>query len=76
MAKKKKSWQEKLADSKGLPKVEPINEKMSQRWGMGTFVIPAPIEVDEIMKKVPERRLITVNQIREKLAKKHHADIG
>lgn len=76
MASKKRSWQEKLADSKDFPKVVPITADMSQRWGTGTVVIPAPIEVDEIMKKVPEGRLITINQIREKLAKKHDADIG
>ncbi len=53
MAKKRTSWQEKLADSKNLPRVEEITVKMSQRWGTGTFVIPAPIEVDEIMARVP-----------------------
>jgi len=76
MVKVKKSWQEKLADSKGLPKVEEITDKMSQRWGTGTVVIPAPIEVDEIMKKVPKGKLITVNRIRGILAQKHGATIG
>jgi len=71
-----KSWQEKLADSKGLPKVEKITEKMSKRWGTGTVVIPAPKEVDEIMKKVPKGKLITINEIRAILAKKHGATIG
>jgi alkylated DNA nucleotide flippase Atl1 len=70
------SWQKKLADSKGLPKVEKITGKMSTRWGIGTVVIPAPREVDEIMKKVPKGRLITINQIRSILAKKHRATIG
>jgi hypothetical protein len=74
--KKKKSWQEKLSDSKNLPKVVKIEGKMSTRWGTGTVVIPAPIEVDEIMKKVPKGKLITINQIREILAKKHCATIG
>ena len=45
------SWQEKLADSKDLPKVVEINDRMSQRWGMGTCVIPAPKEVDELIRK-------------------------
>jgi len=76
MAKTRKSWREKLADSKDLPKVEKITGKMSQRWGTGTFVIPAPVEVDEIMKEVPEGKLITINQIREALARKHGASIG
>jgi hypothetical protein len=74
--KTKKSWQEKLMDSKGLPKVEEITEKMSKRWGTGTVVIPAPVEVDEIMRRVPKGKLITINQIREILAKKHKATIG
>lgn len=73
---KPKSWREKLHDAKGLPKVEEITPKMSQRWGSGTVVIPAPIEVDEIMREVPEGKLITMDQIREKLARKHGATIG
>jgi len=76
MAKARKSWQEKLTDSKGLPKVVEINDKMSKRWGEGTVVIPAPIEVDEIMKQVPRGKVITSGQIREYLAKKHGASIG
>jgi len=71
-----KSWREKLADSKDLPKVIEINDKMSKRWGTGTCVIPAPKEVDEIMRKIPKGRLITINEIRETLAKKHGAGIG
>ena len=74
--KTRKTWQEKLADSKDLPRVVEITGKMSTRWGTGTFVIPAPIEVDEIMQKVPEGKLITVNEIRAILAKKHSASIG
>lgn len=70
------SWQKKLEDSKGLPKVEKITEKMSKRWGTGTVVIPAPKEVDEIMKRVPEGKIITINKIREILAQKHGATIG
>ncbi len=75
-SKKRKSWQEKLHDSKGLPRVEKITAKMSTRWGTGTVVIPAPIEVDEIMSKVSKGKLITINQIRSILAQKHNATIG
>ncbi len=74
--KPKKSWREKLADSKDLPKVVEIDEKMSKRWGTGTVVIPAPVEVDEIMRSVPEGKLITINEIREILAVRHGATIG
>ena len=54
---RKKSWREKLHDSKDLPRVEVITEKMSKRWGTGTVVIPAPIEVDEIMRNIPRGKL-------------------
>ncbi len=74
--KKKTTWQEKLTGSKDLPRVETIDEKKSKRWGSGTFVIPAPLEVDAIMRKVPKGKLITINEIRQILAKKHHATIG
>ena len=76
MPKLKKSWQEKLADSKDFPRVVKIEGKMSTRWGTGTVCIPAPIEVDEIMKKVPKGRLITINQIRKVVAKRHGATMG
>jgi alkylated DNA nucleotide flippase Atl1 len=72
----KKSWRGKLADTKGLPRVEKITEKMSKRWGEGTVVIPSPLEVDEIMKKVPKGKVITIHEIRSLLARKHGATIG
>lgn len=74
--KMRKSWREKLADSKDLPKVVEITGKMSTRWGTGTVCIPAPMEVDDIMRQVPRGKLITINQIRDMLAKKHSATMG
>ncbi len=74
--KTRKTWQEKLADDKDLPRVVEITGKMSKRWGTGTVCIPAPREVDEIMRKVPRGKLITINQIREIVAQKHGASIG
>ena len=73
---KRKSWTEKLKNSKGLPQVQKITDKMSKRWGTGTVVIPAPMEVDEIMRRVHEGKLTTINEIRAALAKKHEATIG
>ena len=76
MPKPKKSWQEKLADSKGLPKVGKIDGRLSKRWGTGTMVIPAPHEVDQLMKQVPLGKLITIDQIRQALARKHRTTIA
>jgi predicted nucleotide-binding protein (sugar kinase/HSP70/actin superfamily) len=74
--KKKTSWREKLSDSKGLPRVERFDKKKGKNWPAGTYCLPAPIEVDEIMQKVPKGKLITINEIRQILAKKHKADFG
>ncbi len=57
----RKSWQDKLADSKDLPK---------------TMVIPAPAEVDGVMRRVPKGRLATISEIRACLARKHKTDIA
>ena len=73
---RRKTWREKLADDKDLPKVVEITGKMSKKWGEGTIAIPAPREVDAIMRKVPEGRLITINEIRETVALKHRATCG
>ena len=75
MAKLKKTWKQKLYEDKKAEVVE-ITENMSQKWGTGTCVIPAPIEVNEIMRIVPSGKLITINQIRETLARRHGATIG
>jgi alkylated DNA nucleotide flippase Atl1 len=72
----KKSWKEKLGDSKGLPKVGSIEGKMSARWGTGTMVIPSPTEVNAIMREVPSGKIITINEIRALLASKHNVTIG
>ncbi len=67
---KRKSWQEKLADNKGLPKIGKVDDK-SSRWGTGTMVIPAPLEVDELMRRVPKGRVTTIHHLRQALARKH-----
>jgi alkylated DNA nucleotide flippase Atl1 len=71
----RKSWQEKLADNKGLPRVEKMPSKMVARWGAGTLLIPAPLEVDALMKRVPRGKVTTINEIRAALAKKHRATV-
>jgi len=57
----RKTWREKLAESKDLPK---------------TMVIPSPLEVDEAMRRVPKGKLATINEIRACLATKHGTDIA
>jgi alkylated DNA nucleotide flippase Atl1 len=72
----KKTWREKLSDDKDLPRVVEIDQRMSARWGEGTVVIPAPREVDALMRRVPEGKLTTINCLREILASRHGATIA
>src|SRR5947209_3028597 len=74
--KAKKSWREKLTDSKGLHKVAQVCGNMTKRWGQGTMVIPSPVEVDALMKEVPKGRVVTINELRAALAARHKADFA
>jgi hypothetical protein len=79
MVKSKETWREKLgstAQKQNLPRVEPAEGKMADKFGHGTMVIPSPVEVDKLMKSVPAGKLITINQIREYMAKKYNASYG
>ncbi|MSU59294.1 MAG: hypothetical protein EXS35_14185 [Pedosphaera sp.] len=72
--KTRKTWREKLADDKGLPKVGRVEGGKGVRSGEGLMVIPAPREVDALMKTVPRGKVTTINELRAALAKKHQAD--
>lgn len=72
----RKTWREKLLDDQDLSKVSVIEGGMSKRWGDGMCVIPAPREVDEIMKSVPKGRLITTKEIQATIAQKYNATLA
>jgi len=72
----KRSWREKLADDKDLPKVSVVPKSLSKRLGTGTFVVPAPREVDAAMKKIRSGELTTIDALRKALAKKHRTTIA
>lgn len=69
-------WQEKLQNSKDLPKVVVLNKSDQQHWHGQTMVVPVPSEVNELMASVLKGKLITIDVIRQKLAKKHKTDIA
>lgn len=75
-SRKATSWREKLADDKGLPRVIEITGRLRQSWGEGTCAIPAPREVDALIRRVPKGRVTTVNELRAAIAKQHGATFG
>jgi hypothetical protein len=74
--KPRKTWREKLADDKDLPKVVHIKPADRARWKGATLVVPAPREVDALMQKVPQGKLVTVNELRAALARQHGTEVG
>ncbi|MEM2088965.1 MAG: MGMT family protein [Thermoproteota archaeon] len=79
MSYRRKSWQEKLVDKKGLPKILRLEKsfpcynavhKMGAEAG-DKVVLVNPSEVVEVMKSVPKGRLITIVEICGKIARKH-----
>lgn len=77
---KKKSWQEKLIDKKGLPKILNLKKgfpcynavhRMGAEEG-DELVLVNPSEVIEIMRKVPKGKLITILEICKQIARKHN----
>ena len=72
--KKHKSWTEKMN-----PKMQPrIITDMSARWqekfGSGKMLIATPHLVDHLIRQVPKGKLVTVNFLREKLARDFKTD--
>ena len=63
----------KACDSKGLPKFVEVSPGMAGKWGAKAsdmMIIPAPFEVDGVMKKEPEGRLITMKELKQALIRK------
>lgn len=67
----RKSWREKLADDKDLPRVIRLAGPAVARWGGKTMVIAAPREVDALMRQVPKGQVTTINALRAALARQH-----
>ena len=72
--KAKKTWAEKLADSKNLPRVIKLDSAAARRWGGQTLAIPAPRDVDALMRTVPAGRVTTINELRAAIARQHRVE--
>jgi alkylated DNA nucleotide flippase Atl1 len=66
-------WREKM-EKPQEPKLVQVPPKMSQ-FGKGMMLIPTPKLVDGIVRQVPRGRLVTVGEIRRRLAADFSADV-
>ena len=69
----RKSWQEKL-HNQDHSKIVDIPPRMAKRLGTGTMLIPKPIDVDALIRKTKKGKLVTVSEIRSKLARDNGVD--
>ena len=70
-----KSAIEKIREDKSI-KITELPDTMN-KWGPpgAALLISTPKEIDAVMARVPKGKLITTNEIRSHLAKKHKADV-
>lgn len=75
MARARKSWREKLENPvPGLPKVCEVPDKWVKMMGGRQILVPTPMMVDNYVRTVPKRKLVTVGRIRRQLAESFKAD--
>jgi len=67
-------WREKL-EKRQEPKIVDVPPRMQRQCGEGKMLIPRPLDVDALAREVPRGKLVTVNQIRARLAAEHGADV-
>jgi hypothetical protein len=70
---KRQSWLEKM-EKPQEPRVVETPPKMQRQFGAGRMLIATPALVDALMRKPSSGQLVTVNQIRQRLAEDFGAD--
>ncbi|MGN1031366.1 MAG: MGMT family protein [Butyricicoccaceae bacterium] len=64
-----------LHDSKDMPKFQTITDPKSiEKYGGDRMYFAPPIAYDEVMRRVPQGKVITVGNIREYFARENGAD--
>jgi hypothetical protein len=67
------TWRAKL-EKEQEPKLVDVPAKWARRIGEGKMLIPTPLLVDALIRKIEHGKLATVGQIRERLARDFNAD--
>ena len=71
----KKDFNAMMKNNKDMPKIQIVeDEKTIKKYGGTKMFFAPPIYYDELMKKVPKGKLITVGQMRDYFAKQNNAD--
>ncbi len=69
------SWREKL-ERTDHSKIVEIPAAMAKRLGTGTMLIPKPLDVDALIRKTKKGKLVTVSEIRSRLARDNKVEVA
>ena len=71
----KKDFNAMLRDNKDMPKLQIITDAKSiEKYGGNRMYFAPPMDYDQVMKRIPQGKVITVGKIREYFAKLNDAD--
>nr|WP_296266134.1 MGMT family protein [uncultured Merdimonas sp.] len=71
----KKDFNAMLHKDTGMPKIQVVTDEATiKKYGGERMFFAPPVTYDEIMKRIPRGKVITVGEIRDYLAKKNNAD--
>ena len=68
-----KTWKEKLEIDKPR-KIVPMPAHLEQAWGKGKLLIPTPLDVDAVIRMIPEGRVMTRGELNKELAQRFGTD--
>jgi hypothetical protein len=74
IGKSSKTWCAKL-EEEIQPKVVDVPDRWAKRIGHGSMLVPTPLLIDGVVKKIAPGKLATVNTIRDYLAEISRADM-
>lgn len=69
----RKTWREKLEIAKTRKIVE-MPAHLRRKWGEGKLLVPTPLDVDAMIRKIPEGQVMTSSEARKELAHQFGAD--
>src|SRR6476620_4785467 len=69
-----KGWRQKL-EKEMQPKIVDIPSRWAAAIGHGKMLVPTPMLVDGVIRRIPKGKVATSNSIRSALAEAFHADI-
>lgn len=71
----KKDFNKMMQESKDMPKIQIVeDEKTIKKYGGNKMFFAPPSFYDELIKKVPKGKLVTMSELRKYLAEKNNAD--